>query len=268
MIPLQRRIRPYAWGSRTAIAALAGPSGARRAEPEAELWLGAHPYAPPSIAGGVPLTRAHRRRSGRRRSARRTVDRFGPRLPFLLKVLAAAEPLSLQAHPDACPGGATGTSTDPAQLRRPVPQARAAGGARRVRGAVRLPRPGGDGGRSWPRSACPALAPLVEAAAGGQGPAGRGRAAAGAGRRDRPLWRPSRRPIRSPPRSASKYPGDPGVVLALLLNHVRLRPGEAVFMPAGNLHAYLRRHRRRDHGGQRQRAARRAHARSGSTWPS
>jgi len=39
---------------------------------------------------------------------------------------------------------------------------------------------------------------------------------------------------------AGTYPGDPGVVLALLLNRVRLAPGEAVWMPAGNLHAYLR----------------------------
>jgi mannose-6-phosphate isomerase len=39
---------------------------------------------------------------------------------------------------------------------------------------------------------------------------------------------------------AIAYPGDPGVVLALLLNRVRLHPGEAIFMPAGNLHAYLR----------------------------
>jgi mannose-6-phosphate isomerase len=35
------------------------------------------------------------------------------------------------------------------------------------------------------------------------------------------------------------YPGDPGVVLALLMNHVFLEPGEALFLPAGNIHAYL-----------------------------
>jgi mannose-6-phosphate isomerase len=41
-------------------------------------------------------------------------------------------------------------------------------------------------------------------------------------------------------RLAGHYPGDPGVLVALLLNHVRLRPGQAIWMPAGNLHAYLR----------------------------
>lgn len=35
------------------------------------------------------------------------------------------------------------------------------------------------------------------------------------------------------------YPGDPGVILALLMNHVWLEPGEALFLPAGNIHAYL-----------------------------
>ena len=38
---------------------------------------------------------------------------------------------------------------------------------------------------------------------------------------------------------AEAYPGDVGVLVALLLNQVTLAPGEAIFMPAGNLHAYL-----------------------------
>ena len=36
-----------------------------------------------------------------------------------------------------------------------------------------------------------------------------------------------------------KYPGDTGALVALLLNHVKLAPGEAIYLPAGNLHAYL-----------------------------
>src|SRR5919197_561897 len=39
---------------------------------------------------------------------------------------------------------------------------------------------------------------------------------------------------------AEAYPGDVGVVTALLLNLVHLEAGEAIFIPAGNLHAYLR----------------------------
>src|SRR5204863_6128817 len=40
-------------------------------------------------------------------------------------------------------------------------------------------------------------------------------------------------------RLGAQYPTDPGVAVALLLNQVTLQPDEAVFMPAGNLHAYL-----------------------------
>jgi mannose-6-phosphate isomerase len=35
------------------------------------------------------------------------------------------------------------------------------------------------------------------------------------------------------------YPGDPGVLAALLMNRITLQPGDALFMPSGNLHAYL-----------------------------
>jgi mannose-6-phosphate isomerase len=41
-------------------------------------------------------------------------------------------------------------------------------------------------------------------------------------------------------RLALRYPSDPGVVGALLLDHVRLGPGEGLFLPAGHVHAYLR----------------------------
>src|SRR5690606_27044565 len=40
-------------------------------------------------------------------------------------------------------------------------------------------------------------------------------------------------------RLGERHPGDPGVVAALLLNHVHLQPGEALYLPAGNLHAYV-----------------------------
>jgi mannose-6-phosphate isomerase len=41
-------------------------------------------------------------------------------------------------------------------------------------------------------------------------------------------------------RIAADHPGDLGVVASLLLRHAVLQPGQAVFMPAGGLHAYLR----------------------------
>lgn len=38
---------------------------------------------------------------------------------------------------------------------------------------------------------------------------------------------------------AADYPGDPGIVISLLLNHAVLKPGESIFLPAGNTPAYL-----------------------------
>src|SRR4051794_5747923 len=66
-------------------------------QPEAELWMGAHPDSP-STVGGTPLTDVIGADPAGVLGVG-TVERFGPRLPFLMKVLAAGAPLSLQAHP-------------------------------------------------------------------------------------------------------------------------------------------------------------------------
>ncbi|MEY2848062.1 MAG: hypothetical protein RI885_727 [Actinomycetota bacterium] len=91
--------RPYGWGSRTAIAELLGRAAS--GHPEAELWLGAHAGSPariirPSEVGGHETLDAWIAAD-----PAATLGRYasGERLPFLLKVLAAAAPLSLQAHP-------------------------------------------------------------------------------------------------------------------------------------------------------------------------
>ncbi|MFY0522377.1 type I phosphomannose isomerase catalytic subunit [Archangium gephyra] len=97
---LDNVIQPYAWGSRTAIAELLGqPSPA--ASCQAELWMGAHPGAPSRVnrpTGGVTLLEAIRAAPARELGEQVT-RRFGAELPFLLKVLAAETPLSLQTHP-------------------------------------------------------------------------------------------------------------------------------------------------------------------------
>jgi mannose-6-phosphate isomerase len=96
-------VMAYAWGSRDAIATLQGRSAG--ADPEAELWMGAHPQAPsrlerPDGSPGEGLdTVIAADPVGV--LGEQCVEQFGPRLPFLLKVLSAAAPLSLQVHPDA-----------------------------------------------------------------------------------------------------------------------------------------------------------------------
>ena len=95
-------IRTYAWGSRSAIAEFTGRP-APTAHPEAELWLGAHPGDPAQLDGSAGATSLLDVIAADPQAQLGTAvrDRFGDVLPFMVKVLAAEEPLSLQAHPSA-----------------------------------------------------------------------------------------------------------------------------------------------------------------------
>jgi len=149
---LRGAVRTYAWGSRTAIAEFTGrPSPT--AHPEAELWFGAHPGDPAWLEtdeGERSLLDTLRDDpDGQLGTAVRA--RFGDTLPFLVKVLAADEPLSLQAHPSAeqaVEGFAREEKlgipvTAPTRnYRDRSPQARITGRARAIRGAGRIPARG------------------------------------------------------------------------------------------------------------------------------
>ncbi len=246
-------IRNYAWGSRSAIATLQGrptPSP----EPEAELWLGAHPGAPASVdrdGARVSLVELLSAEPGHW-LGQQIVGRFGVRLPFLLKVLAADAPLSLQAHPDpeqARAGHAADAAREAGQRNYVDP-------FHKPELLVALtPMEALCGFRAPAESAevlaafgVPSLDPVVAAlrtGAAGLADAVRllltfptdQRAGLVAAVASAALDTPDARLARS---LADSYPGDPGVLVALLLNWVRIAPGEAIWMPAGNLHAYLR----------------------------
>nr|MDQ5861686.1 mannose-6-phosphate isomerase, class I [Actinomycetota bacterium] len=100
MYEIENVLRDYAWGSTTAIAGLLGRPESGR--PEAELWIGAHAGAP-SLArradGSVAPLDALIAEDPEHFLGSESVAEFGPRLPFLTKILAAALPLSLQVHP-------------------------------------------------------------------------------------------------------------------------------------------------------------------------
>src|SRR3954462_13931546 len=97
MWQLQNTVRHYPWGSHTVIPELLGePTPADR--PYAELWMGAHPDAPSVLSTGTPLDKAIEENPELMLGAQ-VRERCGTRLPFLMKVLAADRPLSLQAHP-------------------------------------------------------------------------------------------------------------------------------------------------------------------------
>jgi mannose-6-phosphate isomerase len=291
--------RDYAWGSRTAIAELLGRQAS--GGPEAELWLGAHPGSPSVVTDASP------------EFAGRTLDAviaenparlLGPRyttLPFLLKVLAAEKPLSLQVHPDAeqakagflreneagipldaanrnyrdasskpelilalsasfealagfqhvsllrvfveelilftsgddrdalsafaarladgdpALAASTGSSHDVAELDPPVSATTTphhTGGGNPLRDTVEWLLRGGDD--------VAALTGAVTRAAG-----------------NAPDTTSFGRELETVRRLADLHPGDPGIVLSLLLNRISLSQGQAMFLPAGNIHAYL-----------------------------
>ncbi|GAA2040675.1 mannose-6-phosphate isomerase, class I [Agromyces tropicus] len=277
-VAIRNHPRDYAWGSHTAIAEFLGvePSGS----PEAELWLGAHAGSPaevvdPDAAGADDLAGLIAANPGLALGPEHA--REGARLPFLLKVLAAARPLSLQAHPtpDQARIGfareeAEGVPIDAFDRNYRDPYAKpelivavsdtfeALSGfrdleeVRAVLGVLREadaadddPQPGALdllGSRiEGPDPLREAVAWLLQDGRGGDsGEAAwlieRTTALAGS---EIALASPYAASFRTVLDLAAEYPGDPGIVISLLLNRVTLRRGEALFLDAGNVHAYL-----------------------------
>ncbi|MFE7546256.1 mannose-6-phosphate isomerase, class I [Streptomyces platensis] len=262
---LANTVRPYAWGSTTALPELLGtaPTG----EPQAEMWLGAHPGAPSRIdrgAGPVSLAEAIDAAPEAELGAD-AVRAFGPRLPFLLKLLAAGSPLSLQVHPDRAQA-AEGFADEE---RRGVP---IDAGHRNYKDAnhkpeliVALTLFDGLCGFRHPAQAADLLAglgvddlkPYVDIlraspeedalrevltavlSAEHHAIAGTVERAAVAADQLAAQGGPHADAYAAYAVLAHHYPGDPGVLAAMLLNHVQLQPGEALFLGAGIPHAYL-----------------------------
>lgn len=98
---LKNRILDYSWGSRTFIPKLMGASSPAK-EPCAELWLGSHPKAPSLVEVNgkwVPISDIIKE-DPIAVLGEAVARRFENQLPFLLKILAAQKPLSIQAHPN------------------------------------------------------------------------------------------------------------------------------------------------------------------------
>lgn len=100
ILRLTNPTRDYAWGSHEAIARFLGRP-TPTAKPQAELWIGAHADDSSIVAvdgGATPLVWLLAE-DPERLLGHSVTKRFGNQLPYLMKVLAAATPLSLQAHP-------------------------------------------------------------------------------------------------------------------------------------------------------------------------
>ncbi|MBN1096082.1 mannose-6-phosphate isomerase, class I [Blastococcus sp. TML/C7B] len=260
MWQLQNAVRHYPWGSRTVIPELLGlPSPADR--PHAELWMGAHPDEPSVRSDGVPLDKAIAEEPELLLGPE-VVNRFGARLPFLMKVLAADQPLSLQAHPTNEQAAAGFAAEEAAGVPRDSPTRTFKDRSHKPEILLALTpfealcgfRPVEESLHCLAKLQVPELKPTIAALARGGlraaipqlialSPENRGalvdavaEAAAGFVAAHDPEFINTYRWAAS---LAETYPGDPGVVISLMCNHLKLEPGEAVFMPAGNLHAYL-----------------------------
>ncbi|WP_368367165.1 mannose-6-phosphate isomerase, class I [Actinomadura sp. WMMA1423] len=244
-LPLTTAIRPYDWGSRTALPGLLGvePTG----RPQAELWAGAHPAAP-SLVDGTPLgALIDRDPIGMLGAA--CVDRFGPTLPYLLKVLAVERPLSLQVHPTTEQAKA-GFAREEAQgipaddptrtYKDPFHKPEMVCALTEFHGLCGFRDPAETAGLLEGLKV-PELDPWI-ATLRTEPPAEALRAvlAEMLDERSRPL-RDAVEPALTGVYAdiARAHPGDPGVLAALLLDHVRLEPGEALFLGAGVPHSYL-----------------------------
>ena len=98
---LKNKIQEYEWGSKTAIPSILGlPSPSKK--PMAELWMGAHPKAPSEVEVDGKWMRLDELISIEPKAilGKKVADKFGNQLPFLFKIIAAEKPLSIQAHPN------------------------------------------------------------------------------------------------------------------------------------------------------------------------
>jgi mannose-6-phosphate isomerase len=218
----------YAWGDLDAIPRILGREADGR--PWAEWWLGTHPGAPATLDGGQPLAQV------------------AGDLPYLLKLLAAQQPLSLQTHPDAATAAAGFARENAEGVRADDPKRIYRDANAKPEVLVALSpfdalcgfRPLGD---------TEALLHTLDA----HDLAGRLRAdgleatvsAVYRGVVDVAAVVRSCRGHPSPHAQLvtqldAMYPGEPSVAVTLFLNRVRLQPGEAIYLTPGNLHGYLR----------------------------
>lgn len=255
----------YAWGSRTLIQKLRGEE--QGTSPIAELWYGAHPGGPSQI--GDESLAEHIAAAPEQQLGHRVHSEFGERLPFLLKILAADQPLSLQAHPslEQAQEGFARDNEQGIQLgahnrnykddnHKPelliaLTEFHAMAGFRPLAKTLEMlrfldceeleryiamvvdnPLKESDNLRAlfttWITIPTANRRNLIAAVV----------ASAKEKADTAPEWMSAA--LKNIVLLNEQYPGDVGVLGAILLNYVVLQPGEAIYLDAGNLHAYVR----------------------------
>jgi mannose-6-phosphate isomerase len=259
---LKNTIQEYAWGSKTAIPELHGQQVPAE-KPQAELWMGAHPKAPSQVlTDGLWRSLPEIIQENPEETlGQKVAARFSNKLPFLFKVLAAAKPLSIQAHPNKEQAGQGFVRENELGIPLDAPHRNyrddnhkpeiicaltpfwALNGFRRIDETLRL----------LEEARIPDLAEIVSVLQSHSNRDGlkkffnhlmtmesvkQGKiveqAVNFAERRtsEEPVWMWMIK-------LNDEYPGDIGVLSPLFLNLVRLEPQQAMYLPAGELHGYL-----------------------------
>ena len=256
LVALTNTPRDYEWGSREAIARLQGRAadGTR----EAEVWFGDHPGAPARVEDG----------SGRTLDVwiaeEGAAHGIPAPLPFLLKLLAAESPLSIQAHPTREQARKGFRREDRAEVSRDAPHRNYRDDNHKPEVIVAIDgdfealagfRPAGELAELLDAMDLPDdVLPHLRAGLRGADAEGAIRSAVGdllsggasdslraieaaLGRTHAPRFAED---LAAVARIAVRHPGDPGIAVSLMMNRVVLAEGEAMFVPAGVPHAYLR----------------------------
>lgn len=251
-------LQTYPWGSKTLLAGLRGEEASIR--PEAELWFGAH-RAAPSHVGGRGLDELIASTPGETLGPR-VREEYGDSLPFLLKILAADAPLSVQAHPNLQQARAgfehenqQGIALDSPKrnYKDPNHKPELLVALTHFRALAGL-RPAADTIALFEQLDCPPLsryASMLHSDNDEEGLRALFTTWISLPRAKRLELIDAIAPLPTPstPWMADtvqcfkelndRYPGDVGALASLLLNYIELEPGEALFLGAGRLHAYV-----------------------------
>lgn len=251
-------IMNYAWGSTTHLARLRGEQFSLL--PESELWFGAHPVASATLpaSGGIGLLEAIEA-DPQHELGESVAETYNGRLPYLLKLLAADTPLSVQVHPSIAQAKAGFSAENDAGLSIDDPLRSFRDDNHKPELIVALSEFEAMVGFADRESVLQLfdLFAVEELDVVRSHVAEAGVAASlemivlldATVLREATVmlaWRadsiegPRRDDARAIGNMARDFPGDPGVVLAMLLNRVVLEQGEGVYLGAGVLHAYVK----------------------------
>ncbi len=259
---LKNPIQEYAWGSKTEIQSLLGEPNSI-GKPMAELWMGAHPKAPSQIQIDAKWHSLNEviRKDPESILGKKIARKFSNQLPFLFKILAAGKPLSVQVHPnieqaqkgfarendlgippDAPNRNYKDTNHKPEILCALTPF-QGLKGFRKIDEILQL----------IDQLSLTVLSEELDLLKKGPDSNGLKRFFSALMNMDKVRQTEvAEKAIRSAENLANEdkafqwiiklnkeYPGDIGILSPIILNLVQLEPGEAIYLPAGELHAYL-----------------------------